>query len=226
MSPKKRKMRTRERQALGGLGLLGDEMINIVLDGLQRSPYFHNLEPTVVMDHKAEPDFVLKEPEDVIWVVDSRNLTLPSYHYSVDEEVLIAAKATVRYQETLKGNKKPSLKVVFVDYHDKNNLRTAMCSPEREALIKLLGVGNVRHVVGKVVTGESGTQINSGRSEEPYGKTRITSALENLPFALHIRFDLTTWTPFNTSILNSSAHMPLTRKEARRPLSARFATLM
>ena len=156
MKPKKRKMRAREVQTPNvALSLLGDEMVNIVLDGLQRSPYFESLDPTVVNDFKISPDFVLEEDEDVTWVVDSRNLTLPTYDFSVDGTVLQAAKATVKYQESLNAANKPSLSVVFVDYHDKLAGRNAMCSPEREELIKLLGVGNVRHVVGKVVAGRS-----------------------------------------------------------------------
>jgi hypothetical protein len=82
MKPKKRKMRAREVSAIGDkLGLVGDEMVNIVLDGLQRSPYFEALEPTVVNDLKVEPDFVLEEDKDVTWVVDSRNLTMPTYDF-------------------------------------------------------------------------------------------------------------------------------------------------
>jgi hypothetical protein len=66
MKPKKRKMRAREVSAIGDkLGLVGDEMVNIVLDGLQCSPYFEALEPTVVNDLKVEPDFVLEEDKDV-----------------------------------------------------------------------------------------------------------------------------------------------------------------
>ena len=154
VSPKKRKMRARERGMIDKTkALLGDEMINIVWDGLERSPYFEFLEPTIVPDHKYDPEFVLEEADDVIWVVDSRNLTISSYNYSVDEEVLIAAKATVNYQQSLKQNKTPSLNVVFVDYRDRLAGRGSMCGPEREELIKLLGVGKVRHVVGKIVTG-------------------------------------------------------------------------
>ncbi len=160
MKPKKRKMRAREVQTPNAtMSLLGDEMINIVLDGLQRSPYFESLEPTIVNDLKISVDFVLEESKDVTWVVDSRNLTLPTYNFSVDGTVLQAAKATVKYQESLKAAKKPSLSVVFVDYHDKLAGRSAMCSPEREELIKLLGVGNVRHVVGKVVAGRSWNNV-------------------------------------------------------------------
>lgn len=186
MSPKKRKMRVREGQQVNsGMGLLGDEMINIVLDGFERSPYFRNLKPTVVVDHNVEPNFVLKEPKDVVWVVDSRNLTHPSYHYSVDEDVLIAAKATVKYQQGLKRSKKPSLKVVFFDYRDKLAGHAAMCSPEREELIKLLGVGNVRHVVGKVVAGRAWNKDNQwpdrgtiweNKDHECFGKATLRAA--------------------------------------------------
>jgi hypothetical protein len=54
-----------------------------------------------VNDLKVEPDFVLEEDKDVTWVVDSRNLTMPTYDFSVDRNVLWAAKATVKYHQSM-----------------------------------------------------------------------------------------------------------------------------
>lgn len=149
LKPKKGKVRKRE----GPMGLVRDEMVNIVLDGLYRSPYFDALEPTVVPDHRVEPHFVLQEQEDIVWMVDAQTLATKGYNYSVEEEVLIAAKATINYQQTLTAERQPSLKVIFVDYFDKIAESNDTCGPAREELVKLLGVGNVRDVVGKVVVG-------------------------------------------------------------------------
>ena len=80
LSPKKWLERNRE----GYMKYVSDEMFNIVMDGLERSPYFEFLEPTIVPDHRLKKEFVLEEQEDTVRVVDSRNLAPKSYSaYSV-----------------------------------------------------------------------------------------------------------------------------------------------
>lgn len=133
----------------GPLRYISDEMYNIALDGLEKSPYFENLEPAIIHDHVLNKKMFPKEKKDIVWVVDSRNLAPRSYDsYSVDEEVLYAAQQTVSYQASLRT--KPSLKVVFIDYRDEAAGSPVNCGSARRALIKLLGEGNVRQVVGRI----------------------------------------------------------------------------
>lgn len=150
LSPKKWLQKYKNQE--GNLRYISDEMSNIVLDGLEQSPYFENLEPTIIPDHQMKKQVVLEEDEDVVWLVDTKNFATRTYtNYSVEEEVLYAVNATINYQKNLK--RKPSLKVVFIDYREKIAGRSSNCGLERNALIKLLGVGNVRQVVGRLAAG-------------------------------------------------------------------------
>ena len=70
----------------GPLRYISDEMFNIVMDGFQRSPYFENLDPQIVHDHRSNESFVIQEQDDVVWVVDSRNMAPTTYKvYNIDE---------------------------------------------------------------------------------------------------------------------------------------------
>jgi hypothetical protein len=82
LSPKKWLQKYKNQE--GNLTYISDEMSNIVLDGLEQSPYFENLEPTIIPDHQMKKQVVLEEDEDVVWLVDTKNFATRTYtNYSV-----------------------------------------------------------------------------------------------------------------------------------------------
>jgi hypothetical protein len=142
-----RNMRFRDDHATASIS---DEVLNICMDGFERSPHFELVNATVVPDYTVRPDFVLKEDEDVVWVADMRR-TIFGHSYTIAAQLVVAAQATLNYQrEHQKGQ--PSLKVVLMNYRDRIPEKT-LCTRGVQELTNLLGEGNVRLVLQQVVRG-------------------------------------------------------------------------
>jgi len=129
---------------------IGDEVLNICMDGWKRSPYFDLENATIVQDFHKEPDFVLREREDIVWVADIRR-TLYQTTYTIPKQLLDAAEKTRRWQRENVINS--TLKVVLMDYRDK--AFPMRCSRGARDLVRLLGVNNVVSVVQQVMQGRS-----------------------------------------------------------------------
>jgi hypothetical protein len=126
---------------------IGDEVLNICMDGWKRSPYFEFVNATVVPDLDEQPDYVLQERQDIVWVVDMRRM-LKGQNITLSFQLLDAARKTLEWQR--QHNVTASLKVVLMDYRD----RTATpnhCNKSVRNLVKLMGVGNVVSVRQQVV---------------------------------------------------------------------------
>lgn len=139
--------------------LMSDEVLNICLDGWNRSPYFDVLDSawTVVPDHRLAPEFRLKEADDVVWVVDMRRFRRANRKetkdYTILDELVILANNTLRYQydfATLTGRQVPKLRIVLMDFRD-NIVEDAHCSDPVKNLIAMLGPANVRIVMQQTV---------------------------------------------------------------------------
>lgn len=127
---------------------IGDEVLNICMDGWTRSPYFHLVNATIVPDFHVEPDFVVKETRDTVWVADMRRM-LYNAQYTIPKQLLDAANKTIQWQR--QNNINATLKVVLMDYRDR--AFPTRCTKGARQLIQLLGgePGNVVSVVQQVV---------------------------------------------------------------------------
>jgi hypothetical protein len=117
---------------------ISDEVLNICMDGFERSQYFELLDYAIIPD---DPNYFLKEEQNVVWVVDMRRFVV-ARNYSTVEQVARLANHTIHYQETKAI--KPSLKVVFMDWRDKSSV--FLC--HREGTQQ-----NVRQVTQQIVQG-------------------------------------------------------------------------
>jgi hypothetical protein len=149
---KSRPIRFRE----GPTWAIGDEVLNICMDGFERSPYFEIVGTSLIPDFNVDPSFVLEEKEDVVWVVDMRRIVLRQ-SYSIHRQLVILANATIRDQEekVVSGKlvRRPRLTIVLMDFRDRFSANT-LCTKAIRELISLVGDnGSVRNVVQPVVRG-------------------------------------------------------------------------
>lgn len=149
---KSRSVRFRE----GPTWAIGDEVLNICMDGFDRSPYFEIVGTALIPDFTIDPQFILEEDEDVVWVVDMRRIVLRQ-SYSIHRQLVILANNTLHDQEekvrTKKLDRRPRLTVVLMDFRDRFSANT-LCTKAVRELIHLLGDnGSVRNVVQPVVRG-------------------------------------------------------------------------
>jgi hypothetical protein len=130
---------------------IGDEVLNICMDGFQRSPYFELLDHAIIPD---DPAYYLQEDDNVVWVVDMRRFTQNKI-YSTIEQVANLVNQTLRYQQetfssSTKQQQQPSLKVVLMDYRDRGHLE--LCRYRgTHSLMQMLGKENVRQVQQQIV---------------------------------------------------------------------------
>jgi hypothetical protein len=149
---KSRSVRFRE----GPTWAVGDEVLNICMDGFERSPYFEIVGTSLIPDFNVDPSFVLEEDEDVVWVVDMRRIVLMQ-SYSIHRQLVILANNTIHDQkekvESRKVARRPRLTVVLMDFRDRFSANT-LCTKAVRELISLVGDnGSVRNVVQPVVRG-------------------------------------------------------------------------
>jgi hypothetical protein len=173
---------------------IGDEVLNICMDGFARSPYFELVNFTIVPDftlatnNTATPPFVLPEDEDIVWVVDMRR-TVKKSSYTIGQQLVVAANATRQYQmqqrallaERASLVRLPSLQVVLMDYRDKiGEKQRRLCTKGVQNLIALLGVGNVRSVVQQIVRGrEYNSSHAAGTSSNNNNNNKTTTGFVN-----------------------------------------------
>lgn len=136
--------------------LLGDEMLNIVVDGLNRSLYW-NVSYTEVPDYHVAPDFVMQEATDSVWLVDLRPmLNVAKHGYSLHQQLLTAVNATIGYQRQRVDqdptSTPPRLQVVIMDWRDEPK-PAQHCNDIVALLSHLLGPGHLRLAVRAVVNG-------------------------------------------------------------------------
>lgn len=138
----------------GPTGGISDEILNIAMDGFERSPYFELVNATIVPDFHEKPDFVLEEDEDIVWVIDERRRVY-NVSYTIPAQLYKLAQDTLEYQQRRATADPtfhiPSLKVVFMDYRD--HYFEVTCTKGVEDLIGLLGADNVRSVRRTLVKG-------------------------------------------------------------------------
>lgn len=149
---KSRTVRFRE----GPTWAIGDELLNICMDGFDRSPYFEIVGTALIPDFNVDPYFLLEEEEDIVWVVDMRRIVLRQ-PYSIHRQLVVLANNTLRDQQekirARKINRQPHLTVVLMDFRDRFSAIT-LCTKAVRELIRLLGDnGSVRSVVQPVVRG-------------------------------------------------------------------------
>jgi hypothetical protein len=159
---------------------ISDEVLNICMDGWNRSPYFDFVEATVVPDFHTEPDYVLREQQDIVWVVDMRRI-LKGKKYTVWLQLLDAANKTLEWQRQ-QDNVNASLKVVLMDYRDRSK-NPSHCNKSIIQLIELLGVGNVVSVKQQVVRARAWNETtqfpdpgriwNSSQDEACFGRPTL-----------------------------------------------------
>jgi hypothetical protein len=164
----------------GDTWAISDEVLNICMDGWNRSPYFDFVEATVVPDFHTEPDYVLRERQDIVWVVDMRRI-LKGQKYTVSLQLLDAANKTLQWQKQ-QDDVNASLKVVLMDYRDRS-ANPSHCKKSIVQLIGLLGVGNVISVKQQVVRGriwnettqfpDPGRIWNSSQDEACFGRPTL-----------------------------------------------------
>jgi hypothetical protein len=158
---------------------ISDEVLNICIDGWKRSPYFEFVDATVFPDFHEQPDFVLHERQDIVWVADLRRI-LKRQKYSVSFQLLDAANKTLEWQRQHKVT--ASLKVVLMDYRDRS-VNPNHCTGTVRQLIELMGKGNVVSVKQQVVLGRHwdemaqfpnpGTLWNSFNDEACFGRPTL-----------------------------------------------------
>jgi hypothetical protein len=135
----------------GPTGAIGDEMLNIVMDGLQKSPYFEllNDEPELIDETTSFPEKEEGNTTPIIWIIDMRRMFERQKEYSIPEQTLDLANKTVAANPSLRDG---NLKVVFLDYRDKVY---SLCRRNKgravRQLIDLLGSEHVRQVNQQVV---------------------------------------------------------------------------
>lgn len=146
---------------------IGDEILNICMDGFERSSHFDLVNATIVPDFtlptsSGEP-FVMQEDDDIVWVVDMRR-TVMKGSYTIGKQLVVAANATINYQLQRKAADPsftiPSLQIVLMDYRDKI-AEQRLCTKGAQKLIALVGVGNVRSVVRQIVRGREFVLANA-----------------------------------------------------------------
>jgi hypothetical protein len=132
---------------------ISDELLNICSDGFERSPNFELLGTTIVPDFNLQPDFVLPEDEDVVWVVDMRRTVL-GQQYTISRQLVHLTNATLHYQRQQHTQTLPKIQVVLMDYRDRISAAT-LCTKGVREVIQLLGgeSGVVRSVLRQVVRG-------------------------------------------------------------------------
>ena len=118
-------------------GDVSDELYNIAMDGFNRSSHFELLGTTLIPDFHEDPNFMLPEDKDVVWVVDERRRVYNN-SYTIPAQLLYLANATRAYQKKLRGEKQlPQLRVVLMDYRD--HYFPVMCTAKLTETIRLLG---------------------------------------------------------------------------------------
>ena len=135
---------------------IGDEVLNICMDGFDRSPYFEIVGTALIPDFNVDPQFLLEEDKDVVWVVDMRRIVLKQ-SYSIHRQLVILANNTIHDQHEKVKFKKldrhPRLTVVLMDFRDRFSANTLCTKAIRELIDLLGGNGSVRSVVQPVVRG-------------------------------------------------------------------------
>lgn len=139
---KERRIRFRD----GPSWAISDEMLNICMDGWNRSPWFDVVDATIVPPH----GMLLPETDDIVWVVDMRR-SLVRLPYMILQQVTTLAQRTKDYQRAhLKdGASLPDLKIVLFDWRDRESAGS-VCLKD---LVQLVGPGNVRLVLRATTTG-------------------------------------------------------------------------
>jgi hypothetical protein len=141
----------------GPTGAIGDEMLNIVMDGFSKSPYFQlvNDKPELIdetasfpEENEMPPNTTTTTTTPILWVIDMRRMLERQKNFSIPEQTLELANKTLTANPSLHGN----LKVLFFDYRDKVY---SLCRRNEgravRQLIDLLGSENVRQVNQQVV---------------------------------------------------------------------------
>jgi hypothetical protein len=130
----------------GPTSAISDELLNICLDGFERSAYFEPLPSIIIPD---DPQFHLAEEEgkDVVWVIDMRRTF--RLH-----QVVSLVKRTLSFSDNNNNNNitvthPPKLKLVFIDYTDKYFM--TLCQNDMLQLFDILGKENVRQVKQQIV---------------------------------------------------------------------------
>jgi hypothetical protein len=100
----------------GNTWAIGDEVLNICMDGWKISPYFEFLNATVVPDFNSNTLFQLRETQDVVWVADMRRIVYGK-QYTISQQLVDAAQKTLDWQR--QHNINATLKVVLMDYRDR-----------------------------------------------------------------------------------------------------------
>ena len=141
--------------------LLGDEVLNIAMDGFQISPYFQTVGVTTIPKNK--PKFFIEESpdQDIVWIIEMR-LMEDEKRISIPEQVLELAKRTREYQKqqvsqnanfSLRQNL-PLLRVILMDYRDRlHNLCFRRKGQSIKDLVDFLGPANVREMRQQFITG-------------------------------------------------------------------------
>jgi Glycosyl transferases group 1 len=137
----------------GPTGAISDEVLHIVMDGADRSAYFELLDPVLVPDFTIEPNFVIEEARDVVWVVDMRRIVY-KVDYTIPEQVLHALNNTRQYQLQHKTSDSsyivPDIRIVLMDFRDRLP-NFDFCVPAHKDIIDMIGHDNLRMVVQQTV---------------------------------------------------------------------------
>jgi hypothetical protein len=120
----------------GKTSAMSDELLNICLDGFEKSPHFESLPFVLIPD---DPNYYLTEDDGkgVVWVIDMRR----TFRL---QQVVSLVNQTLSH-----GNSTSKLKIVFMDYTDKFYM--TLCQSNLIHLFDMLGKENVRQVKQQIV---------------------------------------------------------------------------
>lgn len=138
---------------------ISDEVLNICMDGLERSPHFELLNATTVPDFTLQPNFTLLETDDTVWIVDMRRMMINAA-YSIGRQLVHLVRRTLEEKMADSGSRGrpstrragPRITVVLMDFRDRIYAKK-QCTKAIKELIQILGEENVRIVLQQVVRG-------------------------------------------------------------------------
>ena len=135
----------------GPTGAISDEVLKIVMNGMDHSPHFELVEATVVPDFHVDPNFTIQDTKDTIWIVDMRRLIIGT-PYSVVKQLNKAVNQTWQFHEQYHIDPKPQIKIVLMDWRDRiDTIHPTICTRKTRYLVNRLGRDNIHAVIEQVV---------------------------------------------------------------------------
>mmetsp|Transcript_23461 Transcript_23461/g.55590 ORF Transcript_23461/g.55590 Transcript_23461/m.55590 type:complete len:748 (+) Transcript_23461:220-2463(+) len=168
---------------------MSDELLNICLDGFERSAYFEVLEPTIVVESSANNTTsttsnaspLLKETRPVVWVIDVRRLFVTRTKYILDPLIeLVYQTRKWQIQQQVQGLELPSIHVVFMDYRDRWS-RT-FCKFHTNMVDKILQDERITQRIHLLASFADASTANTKPDNKDYLRSVMTTPIEILRF--------------------------------------------